>query len=195
MIKKEKDYYSSKEAASLLGVAVSTIQLWVNNGHLKAWTTGGGHRRISRHAVEEILNKQEAVLGATKGKQQLKVMVVDDDASQLRMYEKYFDAWGVNASITTALDGYQGLVKVGNVLPDIIITDLMMPNMDGFQMVRAVDEFPELDQSVIIVVTGLMQKEIAERGSLPDRVHILTKPIPFTELEVLVRQAIDAKRY
>ena len=122
-------------------------------------------------------------------------MVVDDDASQLRLYEKYFDAWGVNALITTAQDGYEGLVKIGHVVPDIIITDLIMPNMDGFQMVRAVDEFPELDQSVIVVVTGLMQKEIAERGSLPDRVNILTKPIPFTELEVLVRQTIDAKRY
>jgi len=195
MIKKQKDYYSSREAATLLGVAVSTVQLWVNNGHLKAWTTSGGHRRISRHSVEEILNKQEEVLHPQKGAPQLKVVVVDDDASQLRLYEKYFDAWGVNASITTTLDGYQGLVKIGHESPDIIITDLVMPNMDGFQLVRAVNEFPELDHSVIIVVTGLMEKEVSERDGLPERVHLLSKPIPFTELEVLVRQAVDAKRY
>jgi len=195
MTKKQKDYYSSREAASLLGVAVSTIQIWVNNGHLKAWTTDGGHRRISRHSVEEILNKQEAVLRPQKGDQQLKVVVVDDDASQLRLYEKYFDAWGVNASITTALDGYEGLVKIGHESPDIIITDLVMPNMDGFQLVKTVDEFPGLDQSLIIVVTGLMEKEVSERDRLPERVHLLTKPIPFKKLEVLVRQTVDAKRY
>jgi len=193
MIKKQKDYYSSREAAALLGVAVSTVQLWVNNGHLKAWTTGGGHRRISHQSVEEIRNKQEAALGAQKGKQQLKIVVVDDDASQLKLYEKYFDAWGVNASITNALDGYQGLVKIGHESPDIIITDLIMPNMDGFQMVKAVDDFSELNHSVIIVVTELMEKEIVERGLLPERAHVLTKPIPFTELEILVRQTIDAK--
>jgi len=195
MIKKQKDYYSSREAASLLGVAVSTVQLWVNNGHLKAWTTGGGHRRISRHSVEEILNKQEEVLRPQKGVQPLKVVVVDDDASQLRLYEKYFDTWGVNASITTTLDGYQGLVKIGHESPDIIITDIVMPNMDGFQLVRAVDEVPELDHSVIIVVTGLMGKELSEIDGLPERVHVLTKPIPFAELEFLVRQTIKTKGY
>jgi len=195
MIKKQKDYYSSREAASLLGVAVSTVQLWVNNGHLKAWTTGGGHRRISRHSVEEILNKQEAVLRPQKDDRKLKVVVVDDDVSQLKLYEKYFDAWGVNASISPALDGYQGLVKIGHESPDIIITDLVMPNMDGFQLIRAVNEFPELDHSVIIVVTGLMEQEVSEREDLPERVHLFTKPIPFMELEVLVRQAVDSKRY
>jgi len=193
MIKKQKDYYSSREAATLLGVAVSTVQLWVNNGHLKAWTTGGGHRRISRHSVEETLNKQAAALRPQKDGQPLKVVVVDD-APQLRLYEKHFDAWGVNATISIAQDGYQALVKIGQELPDIIITDLVIPNMDGFQLIKAVDEFPELDQSVIIVVTGLNKKEVI-KDPLPERVHVLKKPIPFTELEVLVRQTIDAKRY
>ena len=139
MMIKNKDYYSSKEAASLLGVAVSTVQLWVNNGHLKAWMTGGGHRRISQHSVERMLNKQEEALGS---KNELKIVFVDDDEAQLKLFRDYITAWGVNASVTTALDGYQALVKIGYTVPDIVITDLLMPNMDGFQLIKAVDEFP-----------------------------------------------------
>ncbi len=55
MTEKRKAYYSTREAAELLGVAVSTIQLWTKGGLLKAWTTGGGHRRIALRSVEEML--------------------------------------------------------------------------------------------------------------------------------------------
>jgi len=59
MAEKQKDYYKTSEAAKLLGVAVSTVQLWANNGSLRAWTTDGGHRRIERTSVEEMLAKQQ----------------------------------------------------------------------------------------------------------------------------------------
>ena len=51
MLVVRKDYFTSREAAELLGVAVSTIQQWTNNGLLRAWTTAGGHRRITRNSV------------------------------------------------------------------------------------------------------------------------------------------------
>jgi PAS domain S-box-containing protein/excisionase family DNA binding protein len=59
VVEKKKNYCKTSEAAKLLGVAVSTIQLWANNGSLRAWTTDGGHRRIERTSVEEMLAKQQ----------------------------------------------------------------------------------------------------------------------------------------
>jgi excisionase family DNA binding protein len=64
----EKDYFTSREAAGLLDVAVSTIQLWTNNGVLRAWTTAGGHRRIARSSVEEMLSKKQLVVRKTISK-------------------------------------------------------------------------------------------------------------------------------
>ena len=61
MAEKKKDYYKTSEAARLLDVAVSTVQLWANNGSLRAWTTDGGHRRIERSSVEEMLAQQQPV--------------------------------------------------------------------------------------------------------------------------------------
>ena len=184
----EKDYFTSREAAALLDVAVSTIQLWTNNGLLRAWTTPGGHRRIARSSVEEMLSRKRLVSVNPPTRKPLTVIVVEDDASQRRLYEKQFLSSHLNVQLETADDGYQGLIKIGQVLPDVIITDLMMPNIDGFQMIRALKELQELKQSLIIVVSGLTENEIMEKGELPEGVHVFTKPIRFESLEILLHK-------
>ncbi|HED16366.1 MAG TPA: response regulator [Gammaproteobacteria bacterium] len=193
MTEKQKDYFTSREAAERLDVSVSTIQLWTNNGLLRAWTTAGGHRRIVRSSVEEILGQQQAVSSVQKPDEQLSIVVVEDNAQQLRLYEKQFLAWHMNTRVVMAKDGYQGLIKIGSTLPDVIITDLKMPNMDGFQMIRALKELPELEHSIIIVVSGLKEDEVKTRGGLPEGVYLFTKPIPFKNLETLIREKTRTK--
>lgn len=193
MTQKNKDYYSSREAAEILGVAVSTIQLWTNSGLLRAWTTAGGHRRIARSSVEEILSQQQAASGEQKPEKQLSVVIVEDDAQQRRLYEKQFISWKMNAHVVTAKDGYEGLIKIGHLMPDVIITDLLMPNIDGFQMIKSLKEMPELEGSEIIVVSGLTEDEITAKGGLPQGVKAFTKPVPFVELEALLRQKKNIK--
>ena len=56
------DVLSTREAAERLGVALRTVQLWVESGVLPAWKTAGGHRRISRIAVERLIGERRAAL-------------------------------------------------------------------------------------------------------------------------------------
>ena len=193
MLTKEKDYFSSREAAELLDVAVSTVQLWTNNGLLRAWTTGGGHRRIARSSVEEILSQKRAVSDDQSLNEALSVVVVEDDAQLLRLYEKQLASLQINTHIVTANDGYEGLVKVGHELPDVIITDLMMPNINGFQMIKALKDMPELENSLIIVISGLTKDEISSRGGLPEGVHPFTKPVDFENIKTLLSQKAELK--
>lgn len=188
MTVKQKDYFTTRETAEKLGVAVSTVQLWVNNGLLKAWTTGGGHRRIVRSSVEEMLEQQQAVLEEEKPVKQLSVVVMEDDAQLLRLHEKQLLSWNPKAHIVTAKDGFEGLIKVGRALPDVIITDLMMPNMDGFQVIRAIREMDELKHSLVIVISGLTEQEIEARGGLPGGVRLFHKPVHFDEIVPLLRE-------
>lgn len=172
----------------MLGVAVSTVQLWTNEGLLSAWTTTGGHRRIVSSSVEKMIKKQNEAGKLATDEEQLSIVLVEDDAQQLRMYEKQLRKWRKNSKIVTAKDGYEGLVKIGQTLPSIIITDLVMPNMDGFQMINALIKMPELNDCTIIVISGLAEDEIVEQGGLPAEVDYFHKPIPFDALEKIVRE-------
>ncbi len=185
---KTKEYLTTRQAAGMLDVAVSTVQQWANEGLLKAWTTGGGHRRIVRSSIEEMLNERMEAQG--KSSQQFSVVVVEDSAQQLRMYEKQFRRWYTDINVVTAKDGYEGLIKIGQTLPSIIITDLKMPNMDGFQMITALKQMPELSSCTIIVVTGLTKEEVEEHGGLPEGVELYIKPISFDKLENIFREKL-----
>jgi len=191
VLEKTKEYLTTREAAEMLGVAVSTIQLWTNNGSLRAWTTNGGHRRIVYNSVKDMLKlKNSASQPHDDHKKPFSVVVVEDNAQQLRMYEKHFKSWCTGVNLVTARDGYEGLVKIGQTSPRIIVTDLKMPNMDGFQMIKALKRMPNLDDCTIIVVSGLTNDEIEAKAGLPDGVELFIKPIPFDRLEDIVRKKI-----
>jgi len=193
MIDKTTDFISSREAAKLLGVAVSTIQAWTNNGLLRAWTTAGGHRRIVRSSVDDILNQQKSASIELASDGQLSVVIVEDDKQQLLLNEKLVKSLKLNAHIVKAVDGYEGLIKIGNTTPDVIITDLMMPHMDGFQMVRALKTMPELKHSLIVVISGLTDNEIEEKGGLPQGVHFFRKPVIVEDVKTFLKQKLQSK--
>jgi len=193
MVDKTTDFISSREAAKLLGVAVSTIQTWTNNGLLRAWTTAGGHRRIVRSSVENILNQQQSASIEPVSGNQLSVVIVEDDHQQLLLNEKLINTLKMNAHIIKAVNGYEGLIKIGNTTPDVIITDLMMPHMDGFQMVRALKTMPELKHSLIVVISGLTESEIKEKGGLPEGIHFFQKPINIEDIKKFLQQQLQFK--
>lgn len=191
MADKQKDYLSTRQAAELLNVAVSTIQLWSDNGLLRAWTTVGGHRRIDKTSVSEMLSQQKNIFTKKSGKQTLSIVVVEDNEQERILYKEQFEIWQMNANFYISKDGYAGLINIGKTLPDIIITDLMMPNMNGFEMIRAIKENPDLNHCLIIAVSALTDDEIKIRGGLPQDVLVIEKPIPFNELEYLIREKIE----
>lgn len=194
---KTKDYFSTSEAAQLLDVAVSTIQLWTNEGLLKAWTTAGGHRRIVKSSVEALLEKQQESIRREKDDKQnrqqpISIVVVEDNEQEIMLYQQQFAISDIKMDVHIYKDGYAGLMNIGRILPDIIISDLMMPNMNGFEMLKAINDNPELQHSKLIVVSALTDDEIKNRGGLPGDILALRKPLPFNVLENLIREVIRA---
>jgi len=177
---KQKDYLTSREAADLLNVAVSTIQLWTNGGLLKAWTTAGGHRRIAKESVEEMLSKQHR-------SQPLSVVIVEDNKQDHKLYKENFEIWKMGAQLSISNDGYAGLINIGKLTPDVIITDLMMPNMNGFEMIKSIKENPDLKDSLIIAVSALTSDEIKKYGGLPSDILVFNKPVPFSKLRTVIQ--------
>lgn len=199
-ISSNDDLMTTREAGEVLGVAVRTVQLWVESGVLPAWRTAGGHRRISRSAVEKLMAErahvisQPAIMNEASETQirPFKMLAVEDDPYQLRLFSLMVENWDFPVELSTAVNGFEGLLRIGQLRPDLVVTDLNMPGMDGFQMVRSLKKPGSGFENVaLVVVSALSPGEIADRGGLPDGVAVFQKPIHFPEIEALVRNLLD----
>lgn len=180
-----QEVMSTRAAAARLGVALRTVQLWVEQGSLQAWKTVGGHRRVLVSSVERMMADRQARLQSANPDHPLRLLVVEDDARLRRLYELDVPSWIPPVQLELAKDGFEGLLKVGTFRPDVIITDLMMPGMDGFGMIAALRNDPSVT-SRIIVVTALDAGTIRDRGGLPSDLLVLRKPAGLAELRALV---------
>jgi len=193
------EFCSTKDAARLLGVSHRTVQLWVENGTLQAWKTAGGHRRITMVSVNKLVNERhEATAPATPGpaaadpapkSTRKKVLLVDDDRTLLRLYELELTGWDLPLDVVKAHDGFEALIRIGEQRPDLLVSDLSMPGMDGFRMIRTLRGDANYGQMAIIVVSGLDRATIASMG-LPSDIPVFPKPVPFTQLRAAVEDAL-----
>jgi excisionase family DNA binding protein len=188
MTKPNDDLCSTREAAQLLGISLRTAQLWVESGALRAWKTEGGHRRILRSSVEELLEQRRRAVSTEKSPGGFRIVVVEDEPDLAKLYRLTIEGWGLPVRVVTAANGFEGLIRIGEERPDLLISDLNMPGMDGFRMIRMLRGNPEFRKMGIVVATALGPAEIADRGGLPADVKVFTKPLAFSDLEALVRE-------
>ncbi|MFA9440087.1 response regulator [Uliginosibacterium sp. sgz301328] len=183
--KTEREYCSTSEAAQMLGVSLGTVQQMVENGLLEAWKTAGGHRRIRIGSVESYLRKRHAK--PDSGSDRLRVLIAEDDRIMQALYERTLASWEMPIDVKIVSSGFEGLMEIGRDAPDLLVSDLVMPGLDGFAMIRKLRSNPQLADMDIVVVTGLVPEEIEREGGLPEDVIIYGKPIPFRELKGYVQ--------
>ncbi len=189
------DFCSTKDAARLLGVSHRTVQLWVENGALQAWKTAGGHRRITMVSVHKLVNERRDITGpgaAPAQAQAAKLLLVDDDATLLRLYELEISGWNLPLTTAKAQNGFEALLRIGEQRPDILVSDLSMPGMDGFRMIRTLRADAASANMAIIVVSGLDRPTIDSMG-LPGDIPVFPKPVPFGQLRAAVERAVAAR--
>jgi len=195
----EKSYCTTREAATLLGVSIGTVQLWVESGQLQAWKTTGGHRRVIRDSVERLLRKVPPIVESITTPQQvlgvrpLRVLVVDDDTDLLRLYQAQISHWPMRLQLDCVNSAVAALMMMGRGGPDLLVTDLHMPGMDGFALLRELSPAPEMEKTRIVVVSGLDAAAIAEHGGLPAGVEQLSKPIPFDRLKSIAQDLVSQR--
>ena len=192
----EKTWFSTRTAGTLLKVSIRTVQNWVDTGKIKATVTVGGHRRIPRKElikhlalINPIINNFSTIPFRIDIRNQvLRVLFVEDDYAILRLCEMKFSEFSVPHELLLANNAYQGMLMVGKYQPDVIFTDLNMPDINGIQMINEILNLPGMKATKIVVVTGMDASEIDKMGLIPDGVVVLPKPIPFNTIETILSQ-------
>lgn len=122
-----------------------------------------------------------------------KVLIVDDHPANRQTLIAAL--WREEVEISEAESGEAALAMVGDLAPDLILLDIMMPGIDGFQVTRMLRDNPETSEIPVILVTALDDQETMLTGFDAGADDFLTKPIVSIELRARVRSILRLNRY
>lgn len=190
------DYCGTSYAAKLLGLSVATVQSLVEKGEIEAWKTLGGHRRIALQSINAYLSKNSAhfTRTETQAKTRLRVLLVEDDENTRELYRCQFDEWDLPIDCTWMSSALEALMDIASMRPDLLITDLSMPGVDGIEMLRTVTRNHNLADMQIIVISGLPLDAIVGRGGLPPQTRLIQKPVNADWLHGYISALVDSQR-
>lgn len=158
----QKKYLTSNDVASLLMVTTETIRQWARKGLLSAEVTPGGHRRFLLPEVERFAQERGMSLRHLQD-DEFRVLIVDDDEQVIDYLLNLFRTLPGNVSVEVAHDGFSAGHKVFSFRANVMLLDLMMPGMDGFEVCKQMKANPETEKIRIIAMTGHPTSENMER--------------------------------
>lgn len=170
----QKKSITTAQAAERLGVSPQTIQKWVDAGHLPAWKTMGGHRRLDADAVERMVEQRRSSMGGAPGES---IMLVEDNPVSAAVLEAQLLELRPGARLRVFGDGFTALLDAGRDVPDLLITDIDLPGLDGLAMIRKLQDNPATREMRIVLATSHTATELERFGPLPPGVPLLQKPI------------------
>ena len=175
-INRPGDVLTPQEVAKLLMVSPVTVRQWAQKGELRALITPGGHRRFKRHDLERFARQRGLTLHYADHRA-LRILVVDDDPQLSGYLVELFESLAEDFETEVARDGFDAGRKVLAFHPDIVLLDLMMPGMDGFDVCRALKADPATADARIIAMTGYPSPGNVERILAAGAEACLAKPI------------------
>jgi excisionase family DNA binding protein len=187
---RQRDTFTTAQAARLLGVSVATVVNWIDDGKLKAHKTPGGHRRILRDDLVAFAHHYEMPLDGEElrppgGKK--RVLVVDDDPAIVTLFADVLEIEG-GYEVQTARSGFAAGLAVARFRPDLILLDVHMPGMDGFEVLERIQE---AESSIPVILCTAYYEKLEQRPDIRERVvAVLTKPVPVDRLLDEVRTAL-----
>ncbi len=168
----------------MFGVSLGTVANWVDSGRLPAHRTPGGHRRIGSVDLRKFAEGLEFGLPDTllPTGRPLRVLVVDDEPDFLLLVrETLSESHGIE--VATANSGFLAGLEIGRLLPDLVLLDLMMPDIDGFEVFRMLKEREELRDIPVVACTAFADSNIQRRVKEAGFTGFLPKPLVFLDLE------------
>jgi hypothetical protein len=177
MATKKSDAMTTGQVAQALGTSVSLVQRMVQNKQLEAWVTTGGHRRISRAQVDQILAKIHTKKTTKDLSLDLKILIVEDDPMYHSYLEMVIKNTGLPTEIISAVDAFDALIKIERHRPNLVITDLVMSPLDGFELIKSVQLVPEYSTMEILVMTQLEKTNERIMNDIPQWITTYHKSV------------------
>jgi excisionase family DNA binding protein len=178
-----KEIFTVPQAAKYCAIGRVTLWKYVKSGDLKASVTPGGHYRIQKEDLEAFARRKGMYPIAAYKPPAKKILIVDDDPAIRHMFQQILSRYRYETE--TAEEGFDAGMKVPTFQPSLIILDLNMHGIDGFQLCRQIKQNPATAHIKVLVITGFGTKENEDRILAEGADGFMAKPV---KKEILIRQ-------
>jgi excisionase family DNA binding protein len=183
----DPEWLTLGQAAKYLGVAQSTIRKWSDQGRVPAFYTPGGHRRYRRGDLDNFLNRS----GPNASDQTGPLVLIVDDDERVREYVRVnLEMEGY--TVREAANAEEGLNVLEEVSPDLILLDVMMPEVDGWEMLRRVQERHGVGTIPVVMFSGKVDEDAAGEATARGAQGFLGKPFDPQQLIEHAKQLLPA---
>ena len=177
----DSEWLTLGQAARFLGVAQSTIRKWSDQGRVPAFYTPGGHRRYRRSDLETFLERSGP---GGQSKSGPLVLLVDDDAQVRELVRINLEFEGY--TVREAADADEGLTAIEEAKPDLVLLDVMMPHIDGWEMLRRMQERYGVGAIPVVMFSGKADEQSEQHATSRGAQGFVGKPF---DLQTLVERA------
>lgn len=174
------DLFTTFQAAEYCKVSYVSIKRWILAGKIKGFKTPGGHYRIVKRDLQDFMIKNNIPIPDNDVITRRSILIVDDDDEVRESIADYLKTR--NYEVKTANDGFEAGLILNSYLPDIIILDLIMPNVNGFRVCELIKNNQRTKNIKLIVLTGYASEENVKKAYGYGVEKVLSKPVDMEEL-------------
>jgi excisionase family DNA binding protein len=146
--------YTTFQIADICGVRPTTIIKWVKQKKIKAYVTLGGHRRIQESDLLQFLKEHDFPIPKGMDQPQRRILIVEDDDAVGNLLQKAFKKAAPEAEVKWTQDGIGALLAMGDLPPDLMVLDVVMPVVDGASVLATLRSDPRTRKIKVVGITG-----------------------------------------
>ena len=174
--------FSTFAIAKMLHVDPGSVANWIDQNLLKAHRTPGGHRRVEFDDLMQFLRLHKMPIPADLKVQPKRILVVDDNPAITQLIANALQSEFPDYEIVRANDGFRAGTVIATLRPDVVILDIRMPGMDGYEVCKLIKSQPETKHAEVLAVTAYASDDIVAKIMACGARVCLKKPLSMDEL-------------
>jgi len=179
-----EDILTVFKASKLCNVSPKTIINWIESGHITAYKTVGGHRRIKQSDLVAFMTKQGIPIPEdTPVEERTRILVVDDDPIIVETIVQSLEEDEHDYEVISASDGFEAGLQVNHFKPHLLILDIMMPDIKGYEVCKKIKNDEETKDIKIIVLSAYLDEEKFKKMKEHGADVCFSKPLPLPQLK------------
>jgi len=188
-MKRNPNYLTTGHVAKACEVSLVTVKKWIRLGKLRAFRTPGRHYRVT---LEEFQRFRIEYGFPAEHEGPPGILVVDDEPEMVALVSDALRGIRPAPKLEAASDGYEGMLKVGTFRPHLLVLDLRMPGLDGFEVCRRIKADPATGGTKILAITAYPENSARERALQSGADAFLAKPFTLKALKAEVRRLLKS---